>query len=99
MNAYVFPGQSAQFEGMGKDLYENSELAKNLFEDANKILGYRISDVMFEGTSEDLMQTKITQPAVFLHVYYLVCDSEYLNKTPSFSYQGGSDKSRKLTRN
>jgi [acyl-carrier-protein] S-malonyltransferase len=48
MNAYVFPGQSAQFEGMGKDLYENSELAKNLFEDANKILGYRISDVMFE---------------------------------------------------
>lgn len=67
MNAYVFPGQSAQFEGMGKDLYENSELAKNLFEDANKILGYRISDVMFEGTSEDLMQTKITQPAVFLH--------------------------------
>ena len=67
MNAYVFPGQSAKFEGMGKDLYENSELAKNLFEDANKILGYRISDVMFEGTSEDLMQTKITQPAVFLH--------------------------------
>ncbi len=67
MKAYVFPGQSAQFEGMGKDLYESSELAKELFEQANEILGYRISDVMFEGTAEDLMQTKITQPAVFLH--------------------------------
>ena len=67
MKAYVFPGQSAQFEGMGKDLYESSELAKELFEKANEILGYRISDVMFEGTAEDLMQTKITQPAVFLH--------------------------------
>lgn len=67
MKAYVFPGQSAQFEGMGKDLYETSELAKELFEQANEILGYRISDVMFEGTAEDLMQTKITQPAVFLH--------------------------------
>lgn len=67
MKAYVFPGQSAQFEGMGKDLYESSELAKELFEQANEILGYRISDVMFEGTAEDLKQTKITQPAVFLH--------------------------------
>jgi [acyl-carrier-protein] S-malonyltransferase len=67
MKAYVFPGQSAQFEGMGKDLYESSELAKELFEQANEILGYRISDVMFEGAAEDLMQTKITQPAVFLH--------------------------------
>ncbi len=67
MKAYVFPGQSAQFEGMGKDLYESSELAKELFEQANEILGYRISDVMFEGSAEDLMQTKITQPAVFLH--------------------------------
>jgi len=67
MKAYVFPGQSAQFEGMGKDLYESSALAKELFEQANKILGYRISEVMFEGTAEDLMQTKITQPAVFLH--------------------------------
>jgi [acyl-carrier-protein] S-malonyltransferase len=67
MKAYVFPGQSAQFEGMGKDHYESSELAKELFEQANEILGYRISDVMFEGTAEDLMQTKITQPAVFLH--------------------------------
>lgn len=67
MRAYVFPGQSAQFEGMGKDLYESSEIAKDLFEQANDILGYRISDVMFEGSAEDLKQTKITQPAVFLH--------------------------------
>lgn len=67
MKAYVFPGQSAQFEGMGKDLYENSELAKEIFEQANEILGYRISDVMFEGSAEDLKETKITQPAVFLH--------------------------------
>lgn len=67
MNAYVFPGQASQFEGMGKDLYESSDLAKSLFEQANDILGYRLSDVMFEGTAEDLKQTKITQPAVFLH--------------------------------
>ena len=67
MKAYVFPGQSAQFEGMGKDLFEKSDLAKTLFEQANDILGYRISEVMFEGSAEDLMQTKITQPAVFLH--------------------------------
>jgi [acyl-carrier-protein] S-malonyltransferase len=65
--AYVFPGQASQFEGMGKDLYTNSPLAKNLFDQANEILGYRISDVMFEGSAEDLKQTKITQPAVFLH--------------------------------
>lgn len=67
MKAYVFPGQASQFEGMGKDLYESSDLAKSLFEKANDILGYRISDVMFEGSKEDLKQTKITQPAVFLH--------------------------------
>lgn len=67
MKAYVFPGQGSQFEGMGKDMYESSDLAKSLFEQANEILGYRISDVMFEGTAEDLVQTKITQPAVFLH--------------------------------
>ncbi len=65
--AYVFPGQAAQFEGMGKDLYENSSLAKDLFEQANDILGYRISDVMFTGTAEELKQTRITQPSVFLH--------------------------------
>ncbi len=65
--AYVFPGQAAQFEGMGKDLYENSPLAKDLFEQANYILGYRISDIMFTGTAEDLKQTRVTQPSVFLH--------------------------------
>ncbi len=67
MKAFVFPGQGAQFPGMGKDLYESSPLAKELFEKANDILGYRITDIMFEGTDEDLRQTKVTQPAVFLH--------------------------------
>ncbi len=67
MKAYVFPGQGAQFQGMGKDLYENSELAKELFEKANSILGFRITDIMFEGEKEELTQTKVTQPAIFLH--------------------------------
>lgn len=67
MKAFVFPGQGAQFVGMGKDLYESNPLAKELFEKANDILGYRITDIMFEGTDEDLRQTKVTQPAVFLH--------------------------------
>lgn len=67
MKAYIFPGQGAQFTGMGKDLYETSDLAKSLFEKANEILGFRITDLMFEGTAEDLKQTKVTQPAVFLH--------------------------------
>jgi len=67
MKAYVFPGQGAQFIGMGKDLYEKSTLAKDLFEKANSILGFRITDLMFSGTDEDLKQTKVTQPAIFLH--------------------------------
>lgn len=67
MKAYVFPGQGAQFVGMGKDLYDNFPIAKEMFEKANEILGFRITDLMFAGTDEDLRQTKVTQPAIFLH--------------------------------
>ncbi|MCH2034813.1 MAG: ACP S-malonyltransferase [Tenacibaculum sp.] len=67
MKAYIFPGQGAQFTGMGLDLYEKSALAQELFEQANSILGFSITDVMFEGTAEELKQTKVTQPAIFLH--------------------------------
>ena len=67
MKAYVFPGQGAQFVGMGKNLYDTNPLAKELFEQANEILGFRITDLMFDGTDEDLRQTKVTQPAIFLH--------------------------------
>ncbi|WP_299110751.1 ACP S-malonyltransferase [uncultured Winogradskyella sp.] len=67
MNAYIFPGQGAQFSGMGLDLYENSPLAQELFEKANDILGFSITDIMFEGSAEDLKETKVTQPAIFLH--------------------------------
>mgnify|MGYP002177116423 FL=1 len=67
MNAYIFPGQGAQFVGMGLDLYENHSVAQQLFEQANEILGFSITDIMFEGTAEDLKETKVTQPAIFLH--------------------------------
>ena len=79
MKAFVFPGQGAQFVGMGKDLYESSALAKELFDKANEILGYSITDIMFNGTDEDLKQTKVTQPAVFLHsvISALCLDDEF----------------------
>ena len=67
MNAYVFPGQGAQFKGMGKELYNEHSKAKELFEKANEILGFRITDIMFEGSDEELRETKVTQPAIFLH--------------------------------
>ncbi len=76
MKAYVFPGQGAQFVGMGKDLYESSPKAKELFEKANEILGFRISDIMFSGTDEELKETKVTQPAVFLHSVILAMTTE-----------------------
>ena len=77
MNAVVFPGQGAQFVGMGKDLYENNPLAKELFDKADEILGYKITDIMFAGTDEELKQTKVTQPAVFLHsVIKALCTPE-----------------------
>ncbi|MFK7783807.1 MAG: ACP S-malonyltransferase [Crocinitomicaceae bacterium] len=67
MKAYVFPGQGAQFSGMGKDLYDNSDVAREMFEKANEVLGFEITKIMFEGTDEELKQTKVTQPAIFLH--------------------------------
>ena len=66
-HAFVFPGQGSQFPGMGKDHYDNSVFAKKLFEQSNEVLGFRLSDIMFNGTEEDLKQTNVTQPAIFLH--------------------------------
>jgi len=74
--AYIFPGQGSQFPGMGKDLYDNNPLAKELFEKANSILGFKITDTMFAGTEEELKQTKITQPAIFLHSVILAAVNE-----------------------
>ena len=76
MKAYIFPGQGAQFSGMGKDLYENSKTAYELFNNANEILGFKISDVMFNGSAEDLKQTSVTQPAIFLHSVILAMSKE-----------------------
>ena len=80
MKAFVFPGQGAQYSGMGKNLYESNETARELFEKANEILGFRITDIMFEGTAEELKQTKVTQPAVFLHsVISALCMGDEFN--------------------
>ena len=76
MKAYIFPGQGAQFPGMGKDLFENSKTAYDLFNIANEILGFRISDIMFDGSAEDLKQTSVTQPAIFLHSVILALSKE-----------------------
>jgi len=79
MKAFIFPGQGAQFPGMGKDLYEGNSKAKELFEQANEILGFRITDIMFDGTADELKQTNVTQPAIFLHSVILAKTTENFN--------------------
>ncbi len=90
MKAYVFPGQGAQFVGMGKDLYDNNPKAKVLFDEADEILGYKITDIMFAGTDEELKQTKVTQPAVFIHsVISAVCSAEDFTPTMTAGHSLG----------
>ncbi len=90
MKAYVFPGQGAQFVGMGKDLYDNNPKAKALFDEADEILGYKITDIMFAGTDEELKQTKVTQPAVFIHsVISAVCSAEDFTPTMTAGHSLG----------
>lgn len=79
MKAYVFPGQGAQFPGMGRELYETSPAAKNLFDSANDVLGFRITDIMFEGTADALKETKVTQPAIFIHSVALALTASEFN--------------------
>ncbi len=79
MKAYVFPGQGSQFRGMGQDLYQQSEAARQLFEQANQLLGYSLTSIMFEGTDDELKQTIYTQPAVFLHGVVLALTNELLH--------------------
>ena len=80
MKAYIFPGQGAQFPGMGKDLFDSSKIAAELYNNANEILGFKISDVMFNGSAEDLRQTSVTQPAIFLHsVILAICNGNNIS--------------------